>query len=127
MFKKVLMMIIVIGLLLVIFSGVNFDDSEKDFPEFENIPDASEVVNEEGSDLSDEEIVSGYVRENINQIAPEEAVLGGNFYVVQIEIFPSSKTGRVVYEDGHIQGSANFSYERVGNQVAVTNVSKIDI
>ncbi len=127
MFKKVLMMIIVIGLLLVIFSGVDFDNSEKDIPEFENIPEAPVVQDNSESDLSDEEIVSGYVRENINQIAPEEAVLGGTFYVVQIEIFPSSKTGRVVYEDGHIQGSANFSYERVGNQVAVTNVSKIDI
>jgi len=127
MFKKVLMMIVVIGLLLVIFSGVDFDNSEKDIPEFKNIPEAPVVQDNSESDLSDEEIVSGYVRENINQIAPEEAVLGGTFYVVQIEIFPSSKTGHVVYEDGHIQGSANFSYERVGNQVAVTNVSKIDI
>lgn len=55
--------------------------------------------------------VEKYVRENIKTIATDKAVLGGTWYVVSTLVNPSTKTGEVTYEDGHIQKSrAVFTY-----------------
>ena len=52
--------------------------------------------------------IEDYVRQNITQLSPEPAVLGGTFYVTNIE----AKDGRgtVWYEDGHIALVADFKY-----------------
>jgi hypothetical protein len=49
--------------------------------------------------------VGGYIRENINELSPEKAVLGGTFQVVSIK-FTKADTCLVEYEDGHIALSA---------------------
>jgi hypothetical protein len=54
--------------------------------------------------------VESFIRSNIGTITPEKPVLGGSWYVTSISIDPQKNNGSVVYEDGHIQGSATFNY-----------------
>ena len=59
--------------------------------------------------------VETYVRKNITALSPEHAVLGGTFYVTDIRIDPSTQTGTVWYEDGHIALVAHFKYVQSRN------------
>lgn len=52
--------------------------------------------------------IETYVRENISQLSPEPAVMGGTFYVT--EITTDGDSGTVWYEDGHIALIADFAY-----------------
>ena len=57
--------------------------------------------------------VESYVSQNINELSPEPAVLGGTFYTTAVEITPTGEgvgTGIVSYEDGHVAYIADFSY-----------------
>lgn len=72
----------------------------------------------------DAAVVEAYMRANIKTLAPEKPVLGGSWYVVSVAVDPITKTGAVVYEDGHIQGKAIFSYTRTGETVVVSNIKK---
>ncbi len=74
--------------------------------------------------LDDIGLVEQYIRAHIAEIAPQQAVLGGTWYVTTIFVNPSTETGSVSYEDGHIMGSANFSYTRNGDQIVITAIHK---
>ncbi len=76
-------------------------------------------------DLDDRIIVEKYIRDNIKDLAPEKAVLGGTWYAMNIHIDPRSKTGTMGYEDGHIAGSASFSYTRNGETVEINSIVKV--
>ncbi|MEZ4114591.1 MAG: hypothetical protein R3B65_04170, partial [Candidatus Paceibacterota bacterium] len=91
----------------------------------ENIEFWQELKDVDCADLDDREIVAKYIRENISLLVPEKAVLGGSFYALKIRLIPNQKTGTFGYEDGHISGSASFSYERDGENVYLTNIEKI--
>jgi hypothetical protein len=52
--------------------------------------------------------IETYVRLNISELSPEKAVLGGTFYVTEIQA--SNGRGVVQYEDGHIALVADFTY-----------------
>lgn len=52
--------------------------------------------------------VESYVRQNISQLSPEPAVMGGTFYVTDIKT--DGESGTVWYEDGHIALIADFTY-----------------
>jgi hypothetical protein len=52
--------------------------------------------------------IETYIRQNISQLSPEPAVLGGTFYVTSVEA--SDGHGTVSYEDGHIALTADFVY-----------------
>lgn len=56
-----------------------------------------------------------YIRSSITELSPEPAVLGGTFYVLEIE-WVDEDTARVVYEDGHIQlqGTTDVSMDASG-------------
>lgn len=60
--------------------------------------------------------VGDYIRENISVLSPEEAVLGGNFYVTSIR-FTGPTSCIVEYEDGHIAltAHAEFTVPEAGN------------
>ena len=60
--------------------------------------------------LEEIQVVEKYVQENIAKIATDSPVLGGSWYVLGVSINPSTKTGEVVYEDGHIQSRGIFEY-----------------
>lgn len=83
--------------------------------EFAKCPD--EIIN-----LDDQTLVEKYLRENIKTLAPEKPVLGGSWYVLSVEIDTSRKTGVVIYEDGHIQGKASFSYSRTGDLITIEEI-----
>jgi hypothetical protein len=57
---------------------------------------------------SEDADIEAYVRENISTLSPEPAVMGGTFYVTDIEAKDGS--GTVWYEDGHIALVADFEY-----------------
>jgi hypothetical protein len=56
-----------------------------------------------------EAIVVDYLQNNISDLSPVKEVLGGTFYVTNIE-FTDSRRGTVEYEDGHIALEAQFEY-----------------
>lgn len=75
--------------------------------------------------LDDKIIVEKYIRENIKNIAPEKAVLGGSWYITSVDVNPSMKTGDMTYEDGHIQGKSSFNYVRNDKEVSINLVQSI--
>lgn len=54
--------------------------------------------------------VENYLRANISKLSPVQAVLGGTWYVVSMTTDLVKNSGTVVYEDGHIKETKNFSY-----------------
>jgi hypothetical protein len=52
--------------------------------------------------------VQTYVRNNIATLSPEPPVLGGTFYVTEIDT--ANGHGTVWYEDGHMAHVADFEY-----------------
>jgi hypothetical protein len=42
-----------------------------------------------------------------------------------VHIDPQTKTGTMTYEDGHIQSSARFTYERNEQEVVLSNIVKL--
>lgn len=73
---------------------------------------------------NDQIVVETYIRENIATLAPEDAVLGGTWYVTSVVVDSSLKTGTMSYEDGHIAGSATFSYRLEGATIILENIAK---
>ncbi len=65
---------------------------------------------EKGLSEADKSQVEGYIRGNISELSPEEAVLGGSFHVSSME-FISPKALIVNYEDGHIALSARAEFD----------------
>ncbi|HRY62158.1 MAG TPA: hypothetical protein P5056_00025 [Candidatus Paceibacterota bacterium] len=61
-------------------------------------------------EVSEVQTVETYLRENIAEISPVDAVLGGKWYVVSVSVDPMNNSGTVVYEDGHIQEEREFSF-----------------
>ncbi|HRH25807.1 MAG TPA: hypothetical protein PLD99_02595 [Parcubacteria group bacterium] len=62
--------------------------------------------------------VESYVSQNISELSPIKEVLGGKFYVTDIEVLDGR--GTVSYEDGHIAYTADFSYtssDRTGHNI----------
>lgn len=62
-------------------------------------------------DLSEREAVEEILWKNINTLSPVPAVLGGSFYVVSMDLDLVNNSGKVIYEDGHIQEKREFIYE----------------
>lgn len=79
----------------------------------------------ECADLGEIEVVEGYFKSDINSIATNKPVLGGTWYVVDLKVNPSTKSGEVVYEDGHIQSKANFTYSFTNEGMSVDSFSII--
>ncbi len=62
---------------------------------------------EEGCSIEDE--LKNYLKDNLSTLSPEPEVLGGKFYVTNLEL-TSPSTAVVEYEDGHIALKANFVF-----------------
>lgn len=61
-----------------------------------------------------EKLVENYIRENISELNPAAPVLGGSWYVLDME-FLSENTVKVKCEDGHIQNSFTANYSVKGD------------
>lgn len=62
--------------------------------------------------------VESYVSQNISELSPEKEVLGGKFYVTDIQV--ADGKGVVSYEDGHVAFTADFTYtsnDRTGHTI----------
>lgn len=62
------------------------------------------------SDLIERVNVETYLQDNITELSPVKAVLGGKWYIVYATIDLAKNSGVVVYEDGHVQEKKNFTY-----------------
>lgn len=69
-------------------------------------------------------LVSDYLKENISELSPKAAVLGGSFQIIDV-IFGEGKTGVVEYEDGHIFLRAKFEYSL--DQAKVVRIETFEI
>jgi cbb3-type cytochrome oxidase subunit 3 len=135
--KTILLALIVILLIIVgvyAFTSQNNDTNnvdENNLPGDENGVD-SEVNNEENIqdmeniDVSPEEqgAVNTYLENNISVLSPEEAVLGGTFYVTTVK-FPADNIAIVDYEDGHIALTAQADYSYNNGQVTINSFELI--
>lgn len=95
----------IIFILFVVFCAVYFIF-------FKNKPSSRTVIN-------DQILVENYIRENVANLAPEQPVLGGTWYVVETFVNVDQKQGYFIYEDGHIQGRANFTYNTESGNVVI--------
>lgn len=71
--------------------------------------------------LDEKLFIEKYIRENINNVATDKAVLGGKWYITSILVNPSSHTADISYEDGHIASKANilYNYQKSTNNVEI--------
>lgn len=67
---------------------------------------------------SKQELVSEYISENISDLSPEEAVLGGSFYLTGIR-FTDDNTAVIDYEDGHIALNAAVKFSVTNGVVLI--------
>ena len=56
------------------------------------------------------ELVKQYIENNISQISPQKEVLGGKFYITDLQL-DNQGNGKVEYEDGHIALKASFIFD----------------
>jgi hypothetical protein len=111
--KKIIPFVIVVVTVFAVVYFVKFKKTNVVTPQpIDNVP----IV------VDDKLVVDKYIRENIKTLAPEQAVLGGSWYVVDVTVDQINKTGTVVYEDGHIQGKAIFKYSLVDSGVNITDI-----
>lgn len=76
--------------------------------------------------LNEKMFVENYLRENIKEIATNQPVLGGQWYLVKATINPISNTAVIIYEDGHILSEANLIYNYTKDPQAVS-ITKFEV
>jgi hypothetical protein len=90
------------------------------------IPYWQNLVRVPCGDLDERLSVAEYIREHVRDLAPEDPVLGGQWYAFGVVVNPGPDMGTFMYEDGHIQGFAEFGYKFDGGEVTILNVEKIE-
>lgn len=80
------------------------------YKDSKNIPYNLELNDVACMDLQERANVEVFLRENISELSPVKAVLGGTWYVISSVIDLKNNSGIVIYEDGHIQEQKSFSY-----------------
>lgn len=105
--KKILLIsaiVIAVAILLVVF----FVTPNIEFPYIET-PNSENEVTDINYTENDQELFNNFLRDNISAISPEPEVLGGTFYVTDIN-WENEREGVVSYEDGHIAFEAMFGF-----------------
>src|SRR3989344_2186720 len=122
--KKVLIILLIIIILGAVTLNIVSTKNEEPvvIPDNVNNEDVNDVT-PPVSTADEKTFVENYIKSNIVTIATNSAVLGGTWYVISTELDTEANTGEVVYEDGHIQSTATFSYTYQTNpeSVIVTN------
>jgi len=93
-------------------------DNQVSIESFQIIEDENGENNEIG--MEDEDLVYSYIEDNISELSPEDAVLGGTFYVTNIN-FVDNNLAIVEYEDGHIAFSAKATFSVNDNEVEINS------
>lgn len=76
--------------------------------------------------LDEKIFVDKYIKENIATLAINKPVLGGTWHVISVVVNEVDDTAVVVYEDGHIQSTANIEYSFQDDPQDVT-IKKFEI
>ncbi len=101
---------LLIGVLCVlVIGGVGAFVYLQNVPAGDNTPGAGKAMG-----------IEQYIASNISTLSPEKEVLGGTFYVTDIEVDTNAGTGTVWYEDGHIALVADFTYSQEMEHGAIT-------
>jgi hypothetical protein len=139
MFKKntktVLISLVIILLIVVgVYALKDQNNNKMELPDNENGV-VSEVNNENEEDLQNREnidvspeeqgAVTTYLENNISELSPEEAVLGGAFYVTYVS-FPGDNIAIVNYEDGHIALTAKVNYNYKYGEVIINSFELLE-
>lgn len=74
----------------------------------------AEILEEKANPVA----VENYIKENISTLSPEEAVLGGTFYVTDIN-FIDEHSALISYEDGHIALQAIARFHSKNKQLVI--------
>lgn len=74
---------------------------------------------------NDRAAAEAYIRANVGELSPVPAVLGGSFYVTDIE-WEDDDTAVVSYEDGHIALKGRTDIRKSGDDVTVTQFTAVD-
>lgn len=69
-------------------------------------------------------MVTVYINENISTLSPSPEVLGGTFYITNIE-FTGNNSGTVEYEDGHIALVADFEFTVSENEEVTVQLMNV--
>lgn len=77
------------------------------------------------TDLLKQDLVGGYIRDNISSLSPEPEVLGGKYYITSVK-FTETNKAVVKYEDGHRAFEADVSFNVEGNKVNITSFKIIE-
>jgi len=75
--------------------------------------------------LENQNIVKEYIKENISDLSPEKAILGGNFYITKI-YFESPNSVLIEYEDGHIALEAKANFKIENEKIEIINFKLIN-
>ncbi len=84
-----------------------------------------QLLEEDEEEVGENELVASYIEDNISELSPEDAVLGGTFFVTNID-FVSDNLAIVEYEDGHIALEAEAMFSVENNQVTIESFKLID-
>lgn len=118
---SLLALVILLGILVFIYSN---NKIERQAEVNQSVATDQQVNNiEEENPLdkgSEQSLVAQYIRDNIAALSTVEPVLGGTWYVTNVD-FIENNDGRIFYEDGHIAQQATFSYVIDGESVDVYN------
>lgn len=108
-------------LFIFIFSKLNTGSNDNQLLELKpNLTEEQNVLPD-----NDKDIVEQYISNNIINIVPEDAVLGGTWYVLSVFVDSSKRVGSFDYEDGHVQGHADFSYTIEGEDVVIYDIVNV--
>ncbi len=64
--------------------------------------------------------VENYIKENISNLSPKKEVLGGKFFVTNLNFIDDNQV-EVEYEDGHVFYKANISYEFQNGELVIND------
>lgn len=76
-----------------------------------------------GCGVNKQEAMEEFLQKNISVLSPVDAVLGGTFYVTDIEWLDDT-TALVQYEDGHIAESIRVKLRMENGKVRVVSVDE---
>lgn len=108
----------ILFIIFLVSACVSPDEVENEETNLENNQEQQET------ELNHEDLVKEYIKENISQLSPESEVLGGTFYVTNID-FVEDNMVIVDYEDGHIALNAKAIFSVNDNEVEINSFELI--
>ncbi|NCB20300.1 MAG: hypothetical protein EOM88_00020 [Clostridia bacterium] len=107
--------------IVIVLIGVLLYYYQANRPEPKTGPIVDLIVEQELS----QEVIEAYFQNNINQLSPVDPVLGGTFYLTEIN-FINNNLVILSYEDGHIALIAEVNFHQVGSEIIIDSLEIIN-